>query len=107
VTFDAVIGSEHGDGGVPSGALLSRLTEAMWRNDGGELAQIRHEVSARLGDAAVVDAIAVSANFHMMTRIADGTGTPLDHGTVQPTESIRATIGVNGYVSRRHTSPPS
>ena len=103
--FDAVSGSEHGDGGIAHGALLARLTEAMWRNDPDGLAGARDEVASALGGDALVDAVAVSANFHMMTRIADGTGTPLDHGTVAPTEDIRAAIGVNDYVSRRHTAP--
>ena len=98
-------GSEHGDGGVAHGALLAALAEAMWRNDAGELAIARDAVTAVLGGDALVDAIAVSANFHMMTRIADGTGTPLDHGSVAPTEAIRAEIGVNGYISRRHSAP--
>ncbi|MCH2634106.1 MAG: hypothetical protein MKZ71_10870 [Acidimicrobiales bacterium] len=43
----------------------------------------------------------MSANFHMMTRIADGTGTPLDAGTVEPSAEIRDLIGVNGFTSRR------
>lgn len=77
----------------------------MWRNDPDELARTRDDVTAALGGDALVDAVAVSANFHLMTRIADGTGTPLDHGTVAPTEAIRAAIGVNQYVSRRHTAP--
>ena len=77
----------------------------MWRNDPDELARVRDEVIARIDGDALVDAVAVSANFHMMTRIADGTGTPLDQGTVEPTTSIRETIGINDYVSRRHTPP--
>lgn len=47
------------------------------------------------------DAVAVSANFHMMTRIADGTGTPLDHAGMERTADVRAKIGVNDYASRR------
>ena len=77
----------------------------MWRNDPDDLARARDDVAAALGGDALVDAVAVSANFHMMTRISDGTGTPLDHGTVAPTEAIREAIGVNHYVSRRHTAP--
>ena len=86
-------------------ALLARITEATWRNDSDGLVCVRDEVLARLGGDALVDAVAASANFHMMTRIADGTGNPLDQGTIEPTESIRETIGINDYVSRRHTPP--
>ncbi|MFN0090020.1 MAG: hypothetical protein ACKVWR_07095 [Acidimicrobiales bacterium] len=105
ISFDTVRGSEHGDGGVAHGALLARLAEVMWRNDPEELAGLRDQATTVLGGVALVDAVAVSANFHMMTRIADGTGTPLDHGSVAPTEIIRQTIEVNDYLSRRHTPP--
>ena len=52
------------------------------------------------GAEVLVDAIAVSANFYMMTRIADGTGTPLDTGTVEPSVEIRELVGVNNFTSR-------
>ncbi len=77
----------------------------MWRNDPAELALTRAEAAAALGAEALVHAIAVCAFFHMMTRLADGTGTPLDHGSVAATEAIRHAIGVNNYVSRRHLAP--
>lgn len=102
VSYEAIDGSGQGDGGVEHGELLARLTEAMWAADSTALAAVRDEVAEAMGGDALVDAIAVSANFHMMTRIADGTGTPLDAGTVDPTEDIRAAIGVNDFVSRRH-----
>ena len=41
----------------------------------------------------------------MMTRIADGTGTPLDEGGVDRTAAIRAQIGVDDMVSRRQIDP--
>ena len=37
----------------------------------------------------------------MMTRIADGTGTPLDEGSVDMSADIRSQIGVNDFVSAR------
>lgn len=74
----------------------------MWAGDADQMAAVRDEAIRELGGDATVDAIAVSAMFHMMTRIADGTGTPIDAGTVDPSEEIRAAIGVNDFVSRRH-----
>ena len=62
---------------------------------------LKDEVIRIAGADVLVDAVAVSANFHMMTRIADGTGTPLDAGTVEPSAEIRDLIGVNGFTSRR------
>ncbi|MGH1492994.1 MAG: hypothetical protein ACRBK7_26970 [Acidimicrobiales bacterium] len=68
------------------------------------LAAVRDEVTAVMGGDALVDAVAVSANFHMMTRIADGTGTPLDGSRMDPTEKVRAQIGVDDFVSKRQTT---
>lgn len=104
VSFEAVVGSGEGDGGVTNGQLLSRLAEAMWEGDPSALAAVRDEVTAAMGGDALVDAVAVSANFHMMTRIADGTGTPLDGSRMDPTAELRAQIGVNDFASKRQTA---
>ncbi len=106
VSFEAVVGSGQGDGGVPHGQLLSRLAEAMWDGDPSALATVQDEVTAAIGGDALVDAVAVSANFHMMTRIADGTGTPVDAAAMERTEDVRSQIGVNDLVSRRQTPAP-
>ncbi len=102
VTLDVINGSSHGDGGVVHGWLLVRLVEAMWEGDPGPLAAVCDELLAAAGANVLVDAVAVSANFHMMTRVADGTGTPLDSGTDEASEGLRDEIEVNDLVSRRH-----
>jgi hypothetical protein len=101
VPFDVVIGTGDGDGGVTHGHLLARLVEAMWEGDPPTLAAVRDEVTTAMGGDALVDAVAVSANFHMMTRIADGTGTPIERGGMDLTAKVRAQIGVDDMVSRR------
>ena len=78
VSFEAVGDSESGDGGVEHGALLSRLCEALFEEDDHQLASVKDDVIEIAGADVLIDAVAVSANFYMMTRIADGTGTPLD-----------------------------
>ncbi len=105
VSFDVVVGTGNGDGGVPHGQLLARLAEAMWEGHQSTLAAIRDEVTSAMGGDALVDAIAVSANFHMMTRIADGTGTPIERGGMDLTAEVRAQIDVDDMVSRRQTDP--
>jgi pimeloyl-ACP methyl ester carboxylesterase len=105
VSFDVVVGTGDGDGGVPRGQLLARLVEAMWEGDPSTLAAIRDEVTETMGGDALVDAVAVSANFHMMTRIADGTGTPIERGGLDLTAEDRAQIGVDDMVSRRQIYP--
>ena len=49
----------------------------------------------------MIDALAVYANFTMMTRIADGTGTPLDAGSTALSDDLRSGLGLNDLVSAR------
>ena len=81
---------------------MVRLVEAMWHQEPNEMASAREALLEGAGPDVLVDAVAVSANFHMMTRVADGTGTPLDPGTDEMSLSWRATIGVDEFASRRH-----
>lgn len=101
VSFDAVTGTGNGDSGVAHGRLLARLADAMWEGEASELAAVRDEVAAAMGGDALVDAVAVSANFHMMTRIADGTGTKYDQAGLERTAEVRAQVGVNDMASGR------
>lgn len=101
ISFEGV-DDASADGGVPHGALLAALADAVHSDDADRIAAARDAVVEHMGGDAMVDAVAVCANFHMMTRIADGTGTPLDPGTVDPSTDIRRQIGVDGFTSRRH-----
>ena len=90
--------------GVPHGELLVRFVDAVAAG-GHDLAEVRDRVAGELGPAGLIDATAVIANFHMMTRIADGTGTPLDQGTVDMSTSLRTDLGIDDLVSTRLPSP--
>lgn len=81
--------------------MLSRLCEAMFKEDKDQLASVKDKLLDAAGVDVLIDAVAVSANFYMMTRIADSTGTPLDAGTVEPSAEIRELVGVNSFTSRR------
>lgn len=59
-----------------------------------------------VGEAGMVDAAAVCANFNMMVRIADGTGTPLDSGTASVSEDLRAELELDTLTSKRLDRPP-
>ena len=108
----AVGGSDRGDGGVADGALLARFAEAVHAagrpGSSGEaaddLASARTDVEAAVGPAGLVDAAAVCANFNMMVRIADGTGTPLDAGTVDVSTDLRSELDLDHLASRRVVS---
>lgn len=86
--------------GVDNGELLVRFVDASFDSPEA-LAAVRDEFVETLGTETMVDAAAVIANFHMMTRIADGTGTPLDTFTEQSTGELRESLGVDEFVSSR------
>lgn len=68
------LASGDGDAGLPHGRLLMAFAEAAAGFDDQALAAARDELVAVAGEAFMVDAAAVVANFEMMTRVADGTG---------------------------------
>ena len=86
--------------GVLHGELLVRFVDATY-GDTAVLAAVRDEMVDTLGGEVMVDAAAVVANFHMMTRIADGTGTPIDDGSEKMSQELTADLGIDGFVSRR------
>ena len=57
--------------------------------DGDDLAAVRDEVTTRLGAD------------HLMTRIADATGTPLDPGTAGMSVELRNDLGLDALTSAR------
>jgi len=101
VELDSVTGSEHGDRGVAHGALLTRFAEQVHQGD--DLDQVRAELIEAVGEAGLIDAAAICANFNMMVRIADGTGTPLDEGTVLVSAELRQDLGLDDLTSKRLT----
>ncbi len=101
----AVGDSANGDGGVTHGALLARFAEQVHAGD--ELDSIRAEVIEAVGETGLVDAAAICANFNMMVRIADGTGTPLDEGSIAMSDDLRTELGLNDLTSRRLDEPDS
>lgn len=107
VTVDPVGGSEAGDGGVVHGALLARFAEAVCGSDEAALVGARSEVVDALGPEGLVDAAAVCANFQMMVRVADATGTPIDEGSIDMSAELRRDLGLDRYISARRPSGAS
>ncbi len=90
--------------GVAGETQLLALVEATLRRESGdELANARNALAGKLGDAALVDAAAVIGNFERMTRIADGTGIPLDDMMAALTVDIRAELNLNSFSSAHNT----
>jgi hypothetical protein len=65
--------------------------------DSNRLARIRERVTDTLGEATMVDAAAVIANFEMMTRLAEATGAVLHRMA-----SVRAGTEVGADVFKHH-----
>ena len=77
------------------------MVDAIAGADPEAIAGARQALADTIGPRAAVDAIAVCANFHMMTRIADGTGTPLDTGSAAISGDLRAGLDLDRMVSAR------
>jgi len=85
-----------------SGALIS-LADGFVLGDEQALAAARDWLEAALGAAAVVDALAIAANFQRMVRIADATGIPSDDAMVVMAEDLTRSLGADRYRSAVNT----
>jgi hypothetical protein len=91
------------DVGLPLGAELVRFATgaAALRGDGTEMGDARDALVAVAGHAVMVDAAAVAANFHMMTRLADGTGARYPAPRLDAMATTIAQMGAGAMPSRR------
>ena len=85
------------DPGVDHAGHLRLLTEAAIHSRWQELAAVRDEAAAAMGEQVMVDALTVAAGFNGITRVADATGIPLDPTTQKATGSMRAETGIDTF----------
>jgi hypothetical protein len=52
---------------------------------------------ARIGTEAMIDAAAVIAGFDAITRVADGSGIPLEPPKAEASADWRASLGIDAY----------
>ena len=97
VDLKAVAGDRAGDGGVAHGRMLTGFAAAVLGGDGTALAAIRQRLRDTLGDAALVDAAAVVANYSALDRVADATGIPLEAAKEAATVGLRAELGIDRF----------
>jgi hypothetical protein len=83
--------------GVAHAEALLAFADAAVDEDAEGLPAARERLRRELGDAALVDAAAVIANFERMTRIADATGIPLDPPVRLLTGDVREALGVHRF----------
>ena len=96
------MGKGEGDGGVPHGDLLVRFSEAVLEDDGSALSQVRDQIRAQMGEAALVDTAAVAALFNAIDRVADATGIPLESWKAEQSADFRADLGIDEFESMSH-----
>jgi hypothetical protein len=58
-------------------------------------------VEGALGREAAVDAAAVIAGFDAITRVADGTGIPLEPPKAESSADWRARLGIDAYWAQK------
>jgi len=96
-------GESSGDSVIGSAELMALVAATVDPARSNELPAARTSVEETLGSAALVDAAAVIGNFERMTRIADGTGIPLDAPVAALTADLREDLGINGFGSAGYT----
>ena len=104
VDLGVVTAGDATTSGVAGETQLLALVEATLQ--GGtddDIASARNNLAGKLGVAAMIDAAAVIGNFERMTRIADGTGIPLDDMMAALTVDIRAELDLNSFSSAGYT----
>ena len=60
-------------------------------------AEARDALSAAIGKDATIDAAAVIAGFDAITRVADGSGIPLEPPKAEASADWRARLGIDDY----------
>ena len=95
------IADDGRDAGLPFSAELIAFAQAIGGWDDFALATARTALAAAAGEAFMVDAAAVVANFEMMTREADGTGARFAPATAGPRAAAAEQLGIQGFTSAR------
>jgi hypothetical protein len=97
------VAAGQGDVGIPlAGELLRFATAAAsMRGDVVEMEDARRALVTIAGQAVMIDAAAVAANFQMMTRLADGTGARYPASRLHEAASTIARMGAADMASRR------
>ena len=95
--------SVEGDGGVPHGRLLAVLCDVLAGKNAAAMTELRAEMVDTMGPDQFVDAVGVSAMFHMMNRVANATGTPLDEVMHRVAPAVADSIGAGNYLSKADT----
>ena len=100
LNLQAVVDGAEIDSGVPHSTEFINFVEAVLTNE-ADLTSARNQLMDAVGAQGMVDASAVIGNFQRMTRIADGTGIPVDAMVAEMTVEMREDLGLNTFASAR------
>ena len=93
------------DQGIEHGALLLGFAEAVAQRDSVAIERAREALRVTAGEAVVVDAAGVAANFQRMVRIADSAGIPVDDMHNEFGKAVRAELGLEHFRSAQNSLP--
>jgi hypothetical protein len=99
----AAVARGRGDVGVPYADELLRFASAAacLDDDLAEMDDSRRALVSIAGQSVMIDAAAVAANFHMMTRLADGTGARFTQARLESSAPAIEIMGAAEMLSRR------
>ncbi len=101
VNSDAARNSDALEIAIDHGAALLRFATACAEEDDEALATARTALVDDTDAGFMVDAAAVAANFEMMTRLADGTGSRIPADRLERSAAAIGAMGVAELTSRR------
>jgi alkylhydroperoxidase family enzyme len=86
------------ESGVLDGRLLLDFAEAAVV-EADNLTAKRDAVTAKLGEADMIDAAGIIAIFQAAVRIADATGIPLEDAKAEISAEFRKTLGLDAFTA--------
>ena len=95
--LDSVTSEGISDAGVNNGAFLMELAAAVYAQDADVLADIRTRGVKLLGERGLAEAMGIASGFNGITKVANGTGLPLDKSTADITGEMRTETGIDEY----------
>jgi len=96
-----IVGAGEGGSTIPHAAELVEFVEASVSGEPELVDRARQALAEATDHATVVDTAAVVANFEMMTRIADGTGTTQVQTRLEQFGDLPTELGLDTFVSAR------
>ena len=104
VDIQGVNGNEEATGlGVGFGVELMKFAESLALDEEEALAIARERLLEEAGEAVLVDAAGVAANFQRMVRIADAIGIPVDDVNDQNRKQVWEELGLESFSSAQNS----